>query len=99
MVAFKAFVLAVVAGSLVWFAQLWIIEWELKHAWDPDGNGQLDDLTPENIEKMDRWAADTGRYVAGYFSIPVTFVWAALNFGVFTAATNIRAKLFPPRPD
>lgn len=98
MVAFRAFVLAVVGGSLVWFAQLWIIEWELKHAWDPDGNSELDDPTPENMAKMERWSSDAGRMMAPMFPIPVTFVWAALNFGVFTAATNIRAKLFPPKP-
>lgn len=92
---FWAFGLTLLVGTVLYIGHIWAVEWELKHAWDPDGNGQLDNPTPEASEAMNAWASDTGRYVAAYFSFPVTFIWAGFIFALFAVATTIRQKLFP----
>jgi len=92
---FWAFGLTLLIGSIIYVLHIWAAEWELRRAWDPDGNGQLDIPTPEASEAMREWASDTGRYIAAYFSIPVTLLWGGFIFAILAVATGIRQKLFP----
>jgi len=91
------FLLTLLIGSVLYVGHIWAVEWELKREWDPDGNGQLDNPTPETEKAMKTWASDTGRNVAGYFSVPVTFIWVGLNFALFGALAAIGERLMQKR--
>ncbi len=86
-------------GSFLYVLMISATEWELKRAWDPDGNGRLDNPTTETREAMAAWSSDAGRRVAPLFSVPVTFIWICLNFAVFSGLGAIRRKLFGRNAD
>ena len=85
--------ITICAGSLLYICAVWLVAWDLKRVWDPDGNGVLDNPTPEMEMAMKEWASDTGRSFAPIAAVPFTIIWVLLNFVILGAFTGILSAI------